>query len=165
MAIPHTRGSRGALRLTPLQVTAAVIATVFLIIGVLGFIPGITTGYGDLMWAGHHSDAQLLGLFDVSILHNIVHLAFGVAGLLMAQTARLARAYLIGGGIIYAVLWVYGLVIDHGSAANFLPVNTADNWLHFGLAVVMIAAGVVLGRGLTRRSTSGSDTGAPGTIE
>ena len=42
------------------------------------------------------------------------------------------------------MLWVYGLVIDKNSKANFVPVNTADNWLHFGLGVGMIALGLAL---------------------
>jgi hypothetical protein len=45
--------------------------------------------------------------------------------------------------VIYLVLWLYGLLIDHGSDANFVPVNTADNWLHLGLGVGMIALGLV----------------------
>jgi len=52
--------------------------------------------------------------------------------------------------VIYLVLWVYGLVIDQSSAVNFVPINTADNWLHLGLGVVMIALGVALGRQATR---------------
>ncbi|CAM5683018.1 Membrane protein OS=Streptomyces fumanus OX=67302 GN=GCM10018772_20770 PE=4 SV=1 [Streptomyces fumanus] len=70
----------------------------------------------------------------------------GIAGLLMARSAPAARNYLIGGGVIYLVLWLYGLIIDHDSAANFVPVNTADNWLHFLLGVGMIALGVLLTR-------------------
>ncbi|WP_254427462.1 DUF4383 domain-containing protein [Mycolicibacterium fortuitum] len=148
---------------TPLQAAAMIVGALFLIVGVLGFIPGITTGYGDLHWAGHHSQALLLGLFSVSVLHNIVHLAFGVAGVLMARRVDAARAYLIGGGLIYAVLGLYGVFIDRESAANFIPVNVADNWLHFGLALIMIALGLVFGR--TATTASGIDTGAPGTIE
>ncbi|CRZ15712.1 DUF4383 domain-containing protein [Mycolicibacterium neworleansense] len=140
-----------------------IVGVLFLIVGVLGFIPGITTGYDDLTWAGHHSEAMLLGVFNVSVLHNLVHLAFGAVGVIMARRVTTARAYLIGGGLIYAVLWLYGLVIDIDSAANFIPVNTADNWLHFGLALVMIAMGLVLGRVAT--PTSGFGTGAPGTVE
>ena len=49
----------------------------FLLVGILGFIPGITTGYDDLSFAGHHSEAELLGIFQVSVLHNLVHVAFG----------------------------------------------------------------------------------------
>ena len=100
-------------------------------------------------FAGHESDAKLLGIFEVSILHNIVHLLFGVAGLAMARTWDSARTYLIGGGAVYLVLWIYGLVINHESAANFVPVNDADNWLHFVLGVALLGAGLLLGRDRT----------------
>ncbi len=131
---------------TPVQLAALVVGVVFLLVGVLGFIPGITTDYDSLKFAEHHSEAKLLGVFQVSVLHNIVHLLFGVAGIAMARAATTARTYLIGGGLIYLVLWIYGLLIDRDSSANFVPVNTADNWLHFILGVGMIALGVLLGR-------------------
>ena len=130
----------------PLRTAAMAVGAVFLLVGVLGFVPGITTDYDTMQFAGHESEAMLLGIFQVSILHNIVHLLFGVAGLAMAKSASGARAYLIGGGVIYLVLWIYGLLIGQDSAANFVPVNTADNWLHFVLGVGMIALGVVLGK-------------------
>ncbi len=68
--------------------------------------PGITTHYDQLALAGHHSQAALLGVFNVSVLHNLVHLLFGVAGIALARTVTAARAYLIGGGAIYLVLFV-----------------------------------------------------------
>ena len=82
----------------------------------------------------------------VSGLHSIVHLGFGVAGLVMSRTAAAARTFLLVGGVIYLVLWVYGLVIDLDAAINFVPVNAADNWLHLVLGVVMIALGLLLPR-------------------
>ena len=121
------------------------VAATFVLIGILGFIPGVTTEYDTLQFASHDSQAKLFGVFQVSILHNIVHLLFGVVGFALARRAETARAFLIGGGAIYLVLWLYGLVIDHGSGANFVPVNTADNWLHFVLGVGMIALGLVFG--------------------
>ena len=130
----------------PVQLAATVVGAVFLLVGILGFVPGITTNYDQLSFAGHHSAALLLGVFAVSVLHNLVHAAFGIAGLVLARPPAGARGFLIGGGAVYAVLWLYGLVIDHGSEANFVPVNTADNWLHLALAVGMIALGVLLGR-------------------
>ncbi|MFD6245924.1 DUF4383 domain-containing protein [Streptomyces roseolus] len=136
----------GAPSRTPVQLAALVVGAVFLLVGVLGFIPGITTDYDTLTFAEHHSEAKLLGVFQVSVLHNIVHLLFGFAGIAMSRAAASARAYLIGGGVIYLVLWIYGLLIDHDSPANFVPVNTADNWLHFVLGVGMVALGVLLGR-------------------
>jgi len=135
-----------------LQNAALVVGVVFLLVGILGFIPGITTHYGDMSGAGHESMAKLLGIFQVSVLHNIVHLLFGVAGIALSRTNTSARSYLVGGGVIYLVLWLYGLVIDRQSSANFVPVNTADNWLHFLLGVGMIALGVALGkRAIERR--------------
>ena len=134
---------------SPVQSTAAVVGVVFLLVGILGFVPGITTHYGDLSFAGHHSGAKLLGIFQVSVLHNIVHLLFGVVGLVLARTADGARTYLVGGGVVYLVLWVIGLV----GAADWIPANTADNWLHFGLGVGMIALGLVTTRAAARPAT------------
>ncbi|MCE3293383.1 MAG: hypothetical protein K0Q84_2320, partial [Arthrobacter sp.] len=92
--------------------------------------------------------------FQVSILHNIVHLLFGVAGILMSRTNTQARSYLLYGGVIYLILWLYGLIIGHDTPANFVPVNTADNWLHFVLGIAMIALAILLSRSTTR--TTGS---------
>jgi Domain of unknown function (DUF4383) len=146
MASEGAAGDRSSL----LQKAAFLVGAVFLLVGILGFIPGITTHYGDMSFAGHDSGAKLLGLFQVSILHNIVHLLFGVAGVALSKTFSGARTYFVGGGVIYLVLWLYGLLVDKTSGANFVPVNTADNWLHFGLGVGMITLGVVLGREVAR---------------
>ena len=128
-----------------IRTVAMLVAATFVLVGILGFIPGVTTDYDTLQFASHDSQAKLFGVFQVSILHNIVHLLFGVVGFALARRAETARAFLIGGGAIYLVLWLYGLVIDHGSGANFVPVNTADNWLHFVLGVGMIALGLMFG--------------------
>jgi arginine exporter protein ArgO len=152
---PHQdTGSTSVQERRPVQLAATVFGAVFLLVGILGFIPGVTTNYDTMTFAGHHSEAMLLGVFAVSVLHNIVHLAFGVAGLALARTPAGARNFLIGGGIVYLVLWIYGLVIDHGSDANFVPVNNADNWLHLGLAVVMIALGASLANKATHPARS-----------
>lgn len=156
--MPQSNPNARAMTATPVQTAATVVAVAFLAVGVLGFIPGITTNYDTLMFGGHHSEAKLLGLFQVSILHNIVHLLFGIVGLALARTATGARTYLLGGGIVYLVLWIYGLIIDQTSAANFVPLNTADNWLHLVLGAAMIGLGIVLSRGLTR---TGAQTPTP----
>ncbi len=132
---------------TPLQKAAAAVGAIFLLVGIVGFIPGVTTNYDDLKFAGHESGAELLGVFQVSILHNLVHLAFGVAGLALARSWATARNFLVGGGVVYLVLWVYGLLVHQESTnANFVPVNDADNWLHLALGAVMLALGFGLGR-------------------
>ncbi len=133
--VPGTHG-------TVSRTTAVVFACVFLLVGLLGFVPGVTTDVGSMSFASHHSEAMLLGTFQVSVLHNVVHLLFGVVGLLMSRTHSSAWRYLIWGGVAYAVLWVYGLLVPHDSAANFVPVNDADNWLHLGLAVLLLGSGL-----------------------
>ena len=128
---------------TPLRTAALLVGATFLLVGLLGFVPGITHPFSDLGAAGPDSTAKLLGIFQVSVLHNIVHLLFGVVGLSLARTRAGARTFLIGGGAVYFVLWIYGLVIDQESGANFVPVNSADNWLHLVLAIGMVALGAV----------------------
>ncbi|HEY8103440.1 MAG TPA: DUF4383 domain-containing protein [Gaiellaceae bacterium] len=128
---------------TPVQNVARLVGAVFLLVGIAGFIPGITTNlYDGLEFAGNDGSAELLGLFGVSILHNLVHGLFGIAGLALAATASGARTFLVGGGVIYIALWLLGLV----GGADWIPSNTADDWLHLVLGVAMIGLGVVLTR-------------------
>jgi hypothetical protein len=124
------------------QSIAALAGVSFLLIGILGFLPGITTHYGSMSFVGHGSGARLLGVFQVSILHNLVHLAFGVAGLVLAKTADGARKFLLGGGAVYLALWVIGLV----GAAEWIPSSTPDNWAHFAFGVALVGLGVVARR-------------------
>ncbi|PYY35159.1 DUF4383 domain-containing protein [Curtobacterium sp. MCJR17_055] len=139
---------------TPVQKGALVVGIVFLLVGLAGFVPGLTTG--DLGGAGNDSMGMLLGIFQVSVLHNIVHLLFGVVGVLAARRASGSRFYLVIGGVVYFVLWIYGLfTANSDSAANFVPLNSADNWLHLVLAIGMVALGVVLSRG--RRAPVGAE--------
>ncbi|GAA1814116.1 DUF4383 domain-containing protein [Planosporangium flavigriseum] len=153
VTLPHPRAEA-----RPLSSRLALgFGVLFLVIGILGFIPGITTNYGAMTFAGHHSGALLLGVFQVSILHNLVHLAFGAAGIAMARDADTARLFLVGGGAIYLLLWLYGLVINRASPANFIPLNTPDNWLHFLLGVAMVALGVYVTRGARVDRTDRAD--------
>ena len=130
----------------PIQTAALLVGAVFLLVGILGFVPGITTNYGDMRFAGHESEAELLGIFQVSVLHNAVHLAFGVLGLAAARAWGSARLFLVGGGAVYLGLWLYGLVVGTESGANFVPFNNPDDWLHLLLGIGMIGAGLLLAR-------------------
>jgi Domain of unknown function (DUF4383) len=141
-----TNAGRVTAGRTTLQTAALAVGVVFLAVGVLGFIPGVTANFSDMTFASHHSEALLLGLFQVSILHNIVHLLFGVAGLVLARSFSGARNYLIIGGAVYLVLFLYGLLVGQESAANFVPVNPADDILHLVLGLGMVGLGLALSR-------------------
>jgi hypothetical protein len=128
---------------TPVQNVARLVGIVFLLVGIAGFIPGVTTNlYEGLEFAGDDGTSELLGLFQVSVLHNIVHGLFGIAGLALAATAGGARTYLIGGGAIYIALFLLGIV----GGGDWIPVNNADNWLHLVLGVGMIGLGIATTR-------------------
>jgi hypothetical protein len=128
---------------TPVQNTARLVGIVFLLVGIAGFIPGLTTDlYDGLEFAGDGGTSELLGIFQVSVLHNIVHGLFGLAGLALAATASGARTYLIGGGAIYLGLFLLGIV----GGGDWIPSNTADNWLHLLLGAGMVGLGALTTR-------------------
>jgi uncharacterized protein DUF4383 len=138
---------------SPAQSLASFVGIAFLIVGILGFVPGVTAHFDRLRFAGHRSGAELLGVFEVSILHNLLHLALGVAGLWLARTLMGAHLYLVGGGAAYLALWLHGLLVDRHESANFIPVDSADNWLHFALGLAMIVGGLLTGA-MRRASTA-----------
>ena len=136
---------------TPVQNVARLVGVVFLLVGIAGFIPGITTNlYDGLEFAGEDGTAELLGIFEISVLHNIVHGLFGVAGLALAATAGGARNFLLGGGAIYLLL----VVIQAIGAGDWVPLVGPDLWLHLVLGVGMIALGVLTTRERTAVTTA-----------
>ncbi len=124
-------------RLPLIRSLAAFAGIVFVLVGICGFIPRLTTHVHELRFAGHGSATKLFGTFQVSVVHNLVHLLFGVVGLGLARSVDGARRFLAGGGVVYLTLWVVGVI----GAGDWIPVNTADNWLHFLLGIGMLAAG------------------------
>lgn len=130
----------------PVQHVSLAVGIAFLVAGIAGFIPGVTTEYDTIEFAGHDSMAKLFGLFQVSILHNLLHLLVGVIGVIAARRARWARWYLVVGGLLFLALFVHGRVVDRSGDANVLPVNDADDWLHLGLGIAMVLLGAVLWR-------------------
>ncbi|MES2971308.1 MAG: DUF4383 domain-containing protein [Patescibacteria group bacterium] len=112
-----------------LKTLANVFGAVFLLIGVLGFVPGVT------------SDGKLLGIFDVSTLHNIIHIASGVAAFALAASGpKGARTYFQVFGIVYAVVTVVGF-IQGDTVLGLIGVNMADNLLHLVITAVALYAG------------------------
>jgi hypothetical protein len=125
---------------------ALIFGIVFLAVGALGFVPNMvhppaggphdvtmTQGYGDL-----------LGLFPVNLLHNIVHLLFGLWGILASRgSLGGAKSYAKGVAIIYAVLTLMGLLAQTNTTFGLIPIYGNDVWLHAVLALVATYFGFV----------------------
>jgi hypothetical protein len=127
---------------------AMLLGIVFLIVGVLGFVPGVTQ-----MHTGDHPDLDvegpghgyILGLFHVNVLHNAVHLLFGILGLVCARSFGAARGYARFVAVAYAALGVLGLISAYGTKYVFglIPIEDHNVWLHFGIAVVAAYFGFI----------------------
>jgi hypothetical protein len=123
---------------SPAQVYALVIGAVLVVAGIAGFFYSASFDTGD----GTERDA-VVGILDVNGWHNLVHLASGALGLLVAGSYGGARAYALGLGAVYAVVTVLGFVAGDGDEIfNLLPVNTADNVLHLLIAIAGLGAGL-----------------------
>jgi hypothetical protein len=121
--------------MTTVQRAAQIFGIVFLLVGIAGFfVEGGTSMEADPEHAG-----QLLGLFPVNLLHNVVHLLFGVWGLVAARTFEGARTYGRVGGILYLVLAALGLVVP--DTFGLIPIGGNDVWLHALLGVALAAVG------------------------
>lgn len=127
----------------PVQELTLLAGVAFLVLGVAGFIPGITTHFHDLSFAGHGSRAKIFGTFQTSVLDNLLHLVFGLAGIALSRTRQTAHAYLVGGGAVYLVVFLYGFLTSDGSGANFVPLNRADDVLHLSVGLAMLVFGLL----------------------
>jgi hypothetical protein len=109
-----------------------IFAAGFILPGVLGFIPNPIVSPN--------------GLFVVNVAHNLVHLLTGVAFLLGGLIfTRYARNFLQAIGIIYVIVSIAGLLTPGEHLLGFIHINTADKWLHVGLAALLLYSGFALG--------------------
>lgn len=125
----------------PTRNLALLVGVVLVALGVLGFVPGVTTHYGLLAGTGPGSGALLFGVFPTSVALNLIHVATGALGLAVALPDGPTRAFLMWGGGAYLGLWAYGLAADQHRAADFGPFDAAVNWLHLGTAIAMFLLG------------------------
>jgi hypothetical protein len=120
---------------TTLQKLAGVFGVIFAVVAVLGFITP-----GGMVMAGDPGTGLLLGLFPVNLLHNIVHLLFGIWGLAAARSWSGSKSYFTIAGVIYLVLTIVGFLSPTGF--GFVPLGGADIWLHAVLAIAMLGIGL-----------------------
>lgn len=122
---------------------ARVFGVVFLIVGVGGFIPGVTQPHVHPNLAVQAASGMELGLFPVNILHNLVHLAFGVWGVAAARSLSAARLYARLVAISYAALTILGLIPATNTTFGLIPIYGHDVWLHALLAAAAAYFGFV----------------------
>jgi len=120
---------------TTLQKLAGVFGVVFILVAVLGFISP-----GGLVMTMDPTTGMVLGVFPVNLLHNIVHLAFGVWGFVASRSWSGSKTFFTAGGIIYVVLTCLGFLSPMGF--GLVPLGGADIWLHGVLAIAMLAIGL-----------------------
>src|SRR5207248_8408013 len=108
---------------------------VFLAVGILGFVPGVSAPGPDGM-------PMLLGIFMVNTVHSIVHIASGAVFLIAAMAgAGAASLWFKLFGLVYAVVAVLGFMTPNGMLLGLISNNPADTYLHVGLAAAMLLIG------------------------
>lgn len=121
------------------RLLAMVLGWVLLVVGVLGFVPGITTNAPG-PFAGHDTanPTKILGIFEVNALHSVVHAISGIfllAGAYMAGGAN-ARMFNIILGVVYLVVFLAGLI---PAVSDLVAINAMDDGLHLILGIVLLA--------------------------
>lgn len=110
---------------------AKIFGIVFILVGILGFIPGITNAQG-----------MLLGIFHVNALHNLFHIVSGaIAYWVSRKGTRASKLYFQIFGIIYGVLALMGFGKGDQDLLGCIANNMADAWLHLVIAIVALYLG------------------------
>jgi hypothetical protein len=123
---------------SPAQVYALVIGATLTVAGIVGFFYNADFGTGN----GTPRDA-LLGILDVNGWHNVVHIASGAIGLLVARSYGGSRVYAVGLGAVYLVVALLGFMAGNGDEIlNLIPVNTSDNFLHLLIGLAGVGGGL-----------------------
>lgn len=144
--------------MTTVQRVARAFGIVFILVAILGFFASRGSMEADPALA-----PKLLGLFPVNLLHNLVHLAFGLWGVTAARSWGGAKSYCTWAGTIYVVLALLGFVIP--STFGLIPIGGNDIWLHALIGVVLLGVGRSARQpapGAAAQPTAEFESGSPG---
>jgi len=122
---------------TTIQKLAAVFGVVFILVAIVGFL---APGGMAMQPTDPATAAKALGIFPVNLLHNLVHLLFGIWGLAASRSWGGSRQFFVWGGTIYVVLTIAAFISPSGF--GLVPIGGADIGLHCLLAIVMLAIGL-----------------------
>jgi len=117
---------------------ALISGILYIVIGIFGFIPGMvaTPGTGGPAVVFNAGYGYLLELFPINVLHNIVHLAIGIWGLVSYRSYIRSRSYGRGLAIFYGILAVMGLLPALNTVGGLMPLFGHDVWLHALTALI-----------------------------
>jgi hypothetical protein len=131
---------------SPARLYATVVGAVLVIVGIVGFF--YSASFGS---PGEVDD--VLGVLSVNAWHNVVHILTGAIGLLVAGYA--ARQYALWLGIVYLAVAGWGFLLGSGeSILGFVPVNTADDFLHLALGLLGVLAAIATPKAAARRDAA-----------
>jgi hypothetical protein len=120
---------------------ATVLGVAFLLAGIAGFVPSPPPPDALPLTIDHYHGLAL-GLFPVNILHNVVHLLFGVMGLAAARGIGMsAVGYARFVAVAYGLLVVLGLLPATQTTFGLIPIYGNDVWLHGAIALVAAIVG------------------------
>lgn len=125
------------------QTFARIYGIAFLLVGAGGFIPGLTQPHDHPGLTVEAASGLELGLFPVNVLHNLVHLLFGVWGLIAARSFDAARLYARVVAVAYGLLTLMGLIPATNTTFGLVPIYGHDVWLHAVLAGIAAYFGFV----------------------
>jgi hypothetical protein len=141
----------------PGQYFALITGILFLAVGLMGFIPGfvrepmmaseavglgVGNGYGNLM-----------GLFPINILHNVVHIVVGLSGIFASMALDGSRVYSRALAVFYGLLAIMGLIPVANTTFGLIPIFGNDVWLHALTAAIAFYFGFIASPGLLELSS------------
>lgn len=123
---------------------ALVFGIIYLLVGILGFVPGINQHSADLHPISvEMAHGRLFGLFPVNAMHNLVHILIGLWGILASRSIGGARLYAQALALIYGLLAILGLIPATDELFGLAPIYSHDIWLHAGSAIIAAYFGFV----------------------
>jgi hypothetical protein len=123
---------------------ALIFGIIYVVVGILGFVPGLTSHHADMPPISMDSFyGKILGLFPVNILHNIAHLAIGVWGVLASRSISGARFFAKALAVIYGLLAILGLIPATNTMFGLIPIYGHDIWLHALSALIAAYFGFI----------------------
>lgn len=121
---------------------ALIFGIIYLIVGILGLIPGLLTPSTAPGVTVNVLNGDLFGVFPVNIIHTLIHLILGIWGIIAYRTFSASRAYARTTGVIFIVLFIFGLIPGLNVLFGLTPLNGGDIWLHLVTGIIALYFGL-----------------------